>query len=364
MLSFLNILRLSVFGESHGEAIGMTLEGLPAGHEVSFEAVQAFADRRKSRAAFATPRKEEDRIEFLSGFKDNRTSGTPVAAVIRNTNAKSADYTKLKNIPRPSHCDYAAGIKYNANCDLSGGGHFSGRLTAPLCIAGGIAGQMIAPFGIRTAGYISELGGKKFSSYRDKLPALEEILAAQRTALPVLGEENRKQAESLLNDARASGDSIGGVAELIVFNAPAGLGGPLYEGLEGRLAAMLYAIPAVKGVEFGAGFLISSMKGSEANDPFYYNKSVLGTRTNHSGGINGGISNGMPITMRIAFRPTPSISLPQESVDLESKENVVFTIGGRHDACVVPRAIVCTEAVANLVLLDAILENQVQSWRK
>lgn len=359
MLSFLNILRLSVFGESHGAAIGMTLEGLPAGQEVSFEAVQAFVDRRKSRAAHATPRREEDAVEFLSGFKDGRTSGTPVAAIIRNADAKSGDYNKLKNIPRPSHCDYAAGVKYGGNCDLSGGGHFSGRLTAPLCIAGGIAGQFLASRGIRAAAYIAELGGKKLKSYLDGMPALEEILAAHQSGLPILGEENRSEAELLLDAARKAGDSIGGVVELMIFGAPAGLGGPLYEGLEGRLSAMLYSIPAVKGVEFGAGFRISSMRGSEANDAFYYNDNgILGTKTNNSGGINGGISNGMPITARIAFRPTPSVALPQESVDLKRKENVTFTVGGRHDDCVVPRAVVCADAAANLVILDTVLENQ------
>jgi len=357
MLSLLNILRLSVFGESHGAAIGMTLEGLPAGCEVSFADVQTYVDRRKSRAAFATPRREEDTVEFLSGFKDGRTTGAPVAALIRNTNANSTDYGKLKSIPRPSHCDYAAGVKYGGFCDLAGGGHFSGRLTAPLCIAGGIAGQLLAAHGIRAAAYIGELGGSKMSTYKDGLPAIEEIRKAHECALPILGEEKRREAEAQLGAARKAGDSIGGVVELVIYDVPAGLGGPLYEGLEGRLAAMLYAIPAVKGVEFGKGFSIAAMKGSQANDAFFIENGNIGTRTNHSGGINGGISNGMAITARVAFRPTPSIALPQESVDLESKTNVTFAVGGRHDACVVPRAVVCVEAAANLVILDAILEN-------
>lgn len=355
MLSNTEILKLSLFGESHGKAVGFVLEGLPAGKKVSQDAVQAFVDRRKSRGGYSTARKESDTLEIISGLKNSFTTGAPVCGVIANGDARSGDYEKLKDTPRPSHCDYAAGIKYGGCCDLDGSGHFSGRLTAPLCAAGGIAKEILGAYGITPAAYVGELGGIKISSYKDGLPALADIEAAHKNPLPILDESKKELIETMLAEARAEGDSFGGVVELIIYNPPAGLGGALYEGLEGRLASMLFAIPAVKGVEFGEGFGISPLKGSLANDPFRYENGKVVAVTNKSGGINGGISNGMEITARIAFRPTPSISKPQKTVNLVTKTDATVTIGGRHDCCIVPRAAVCVEAAASIIILDAML---------
>lgn len=357
MSSNLEVLELSVFGESHGRAIGFTLEGLPEGKKVSEAAVQAFVDRRKSRGGYATARRESDEVEFLSGLKNGYTTGAPVCAVILNSDARSADYNKLKDTPRPSHCDYAAMQKYGEWCDLAGSGHFSGRLTAPLCAAGGVAAEILKDSGIRAAAYIAELGGIPLSSYRNGVPSLADVVEAHNSELPILCEEKREESIRLLDEARAEGDSLGGVVELVAYHVPAGLGGPLYEGLEGRLASMFFAIPAVKGVEFGDGFHISALKGSEANDGFRYEDGKVVTATNRSGGINGGISNGMEITARIAFRPTPSIAKPQKTVNLISCTDTEIRIKGRHDSCIVPRAVVCTEAAASLIILDAMMEN-------
>lgn len=351
----LEILKLSIFGESHGRAIGFTLEGLPEGKRISESALQAFVNRRKSSGIYATPRKESDEVEFLSGLKNGYTTGAPLCAVILNGDIRKADYTNLQDTPRPSHCDYAALQKYGGKCDLSGSGHFSGRLTAALCAAGGVAAQIINANGVTAAAYISELGGAKLSTYKDNLPTLDAVLQSHTQDLPIIDTIQSRELLRLLTEARQEGDSLGGIVEVIVYNPPIGLGGALYDGLEGRLASMFYAIPAVKGVEFGDGFGISALKGSTANDAYAYKDGRVVTTTNRSGGINGGISNGMEITARVAFRPTASIALPQKTVNLATKEDATVRIGGRHDSCIVPRAVVCVEAAASLVILDAML---------
>lgn len=355
MISTLEILGLSIFGESHGKAVGFTLEGLPEGKKISFEELQEFMERRKSKGIFSTPRREADEVEILSGIENGYTTGAPVSGVILNADSRSKDYSPLTDTPRPSHCDYAAMQKYGRFCDLSGGGRFSGRLTAPLCAAGGIAMQILKESGVTPAAYISELGGIKISTYKQKLPLAEDVIFSHNDPIPILDEGKRGDILRALDDARKEGDSIGGVVELVVYNTPAGLGGPLYEGMEGRLSSLFFAIPGVKGVEFGDGFAICDLKGSEANDPFRFEGDRVVTATNRSGGINGGITNGMEITARVAFRPTPSISKPQQTVNLKTKTEEIIRIGGRHDCCIVPRAVVCVEAAAAIAILDAML---------
>ena len=349
-------LNLCIFGQSHGPAIGMTLTGVPGGKEVDMESLQAFLNRRApGNANYATIRKEADKPEFLSGLVNNCTCGVPITAVIQNSNAHSSDYDNLKVCPRPGHADYTALLKYGNSHDIAGGGHFSGRLTAPLCIAGGMCIQWLEKMGIKIIGHISAIGGIEDNPCRLNEAAPDAIF--EDPHFPVL---NGDQAEKMLckiADAKTDGDSIGGIIECVVTGFPAGIGGPMFEGLEGRLSQALFGIPAVKGIEFGAGFDSASMLGSENNDPFVVNDGKIETSTNHAGGILGGISNGMPLTLRIAIKPTPSIAKSQKTVNLQTKENTDLVIKGRHDPCIVPRAVPAVEAAVAIVLMDAILAN-------
>ncbi len=330
--SFGSRYRFTIFGQSHAPAIGVTIEGLPAGFAPDMEALGAFLARRApGRGAWSTARKEADAPEFIAGLVDGHTCGAPVTAIIRNADARSADYDALRRVPRPGHADYAAFAKYGPGRDVAGGGQFSGRLTAPLCIAGGLALQLLAKEGVTVRARIASIGG----------------------------ETDPASMEKLLAEVKAAGDSVGGVIECVCDGVPAGLGEPMFGGMENRLAQALFAIPAVKGVEFGAGFQVGTMRGSENNDPFYYDENgAVRTRTNHHGGILGGITSGMPLVFRAAFKPTPSIGLEQDSVDLESRENVKLTVQGRHDPCIVPRAVPCVEAAAAVALYDALLESR------
>ncbi len=330
-------LTLTVFGESHGPAIGMTLEGLPSGLALDFDALQAFLNRRAPGGALQSSRKESDRPEFLSGLRGNVSCGTPVTAIIRNEDARPGDYAAYADTPRPGHADYTAFVKYGPVGVLPGGGHFSGRLTAPLCIAGGICLQALEKLGIRVYSRIVSVGG--IENLRSDALFSPEIAKAIETA-------------------RAEGDSLGGVVEGAVIGLPAGLGGPLFDGLEGRLAQALFAIPAVKGVEFGSGFAGAALRGSRNNDPFFYENGKVRTRSNHAGGILGGISTGMPLCFRLAVKPTPSIAGEQETVSLSGERLASISVKGRHDPCIVPRILPCVEAAAALVLLDTVLEGR------
>ena len=309
-------LKLSIFGQSHGAAIGMTLDGIPAGLPVDFEVLQAFLNRRApGRNDWSTPRKEEDRPEFLAGILDGFTCGAPIAAVIHNTNTRSGDYANLADCPRPGHADYTAQVKYGGFQDAAGGGHFSGRLTAPLCIAGGLCLQWLGEMGIRIGGKISEIAG---IPDEDALDPLNPDLSAIPTDFPVLSAPSAKRMQEAIAQARTEGDSVGGVVECWITGLPAGLGEPMFGGMEGRLAQILFGIPAVKGVEFGDGFGVADRLGSENNDPFRIVEGKVVTTTNHCGGILGGITNGMPLTFRAAFKPTPSIAKEQQSVNLRT----------------------------------------------
>lgn len=347
-------LSLSVFGQSHGPAIGMTLSGVPAGYDVNMEQLQSFLKRRApGNDPFSTSRKEADIPVFQSGIVNDCTCGTPICALIHNTNTRSGDYANLLECPRPGHADYTAHIKYGANHDVAGGGHFSGRLTAPICIAGGMCLQWLTEKNIKVFGHISSIGGI------EDIPYCLDSVSPQTNALPenfpVIDHGRAEQMRQEIANAKANGDSVGGIIECVVTGLPAGIGGPLFEGLEGKLAQALFAIPAVKGVEFGNGFSASVLRGSENNDPFTVSDGKVKTLSNNAGGILGGITNGMPLTLRVAIKPTPSIAKPQQTVNLHTMENTIVQVNGRHDPCIVPRAVPVVEAVVATVLFDAVL---------
>ena len=314
----------TIFGESHGPAIGVVLEGVPSGVEMDLDFIRAELQRRApGKSALTTARKEADEPEILSGVFDGKTTGTPRCAIIRNTDTRSKDYAKLKHLPRPSHADYAGAVRYGGFNDYRGGGHFSGRLTAPLVFAGALAKLILQEKGVIITSAISILEGTPDPSPEE----IEEIILA----------------------ARKAGDSVGGAISCTVTGISAGFGAPDFGcNAEGIFAQHLFAVPAVKGIAFGAGFGFSCMRGSEANDPFYMEEGQVKTRTNASGGINGGITNGMPIVFEVAIRPTPSIAMEQNTVDLAEKKDATLVIEGRHDPCIVQRALPVVEAAAAL----------------
>lgn len=345
-------LKLSIFGQSHGAAIGMTLDGIPAGLPVDNEALSTFLRRRApGQGSYATPRKEADAPEFLSGVLDGFTCGAPITAVIHNTNTRSGDYANLRDCPRPGHADYTAQIKYGGYQDVAGGGHFSGRLTAPLCIAGGLCKQWLELNGIRIGAHIASIAGIEDSTLNPLSPELDEI----NNPFPVLDAKKGTAMTEAIAEARRDGDSVGGVVACAVTGLPAGLGEPMFGGMESKLSQILYGIPAVKGVEFGAGFALSRLRGSESNDSFRVRDGQIVTVTNRCGGILGGITNGMPLLLRVAIKPTPSISRPQESVRLSTMENCALEVKGRHDPCIVPRAVPVVEAAVAIALCDLML---------
>jgi len=334
-------IKISIFGQSHSQAIGVTVDGLPAGFALDFDELNSFMRRRMpGQGAHATKRRETDEPEFLSGLVGGVTCGSPLTAIIKNTDTRSSDYDKLWDIPRPSHADYTSYIKYGKSRDVRGGGSFSGRLTAPLCIAGGICLQLLRREGIRITARITQIGNITDVSPCSAYPS-EKMLAA-------------------IEEARQDGDSLGGIIECIADGIPAGIGEPMFDGMENRIASVIFGIPAVKGIEFGNGFAAAGLRGSQNNDAFYIDNGVIKTGTNDHGGILGGISSGMPVIFRVAFKPTPSILKEQQSVSLSQRKNAVLTITGRHDPCIVPRAVPCVEAAAAIAVYDALLEPKAQ----
>jgi len=322
-------IKISIFGQSHSPAIGVSIDGLPAGFKIDFDELRLFLRRRMpGQGSHTTKRREPDEPEFLSGLAGGITCGAPLTAIIRNTDMRSSDYDNLRDIPRPSHADYTAYIKYGENRDFRGGGSFSGRLTAPLCIAGGICLQLLKREKIYIAAHIVQIGNITDS---------ERMFAA-------------------IEEARQAGDSLGGIIECAVTGVPAGIGEPMFDGMENRIAAIVFGIPAVKGIEFGNGFAAAGLRGSENNDAFIMQDGAVHTRTNNHGGILGGITSGMPVIFRAAFKPTPSIAIEQDSVSLSRRENVKLTVTGRHDPCIVPRAVPCVEAAAAIAIYDALLD--------
>ncbi|MDO4815644.1 MAG: chorismate synthase [Bacillota bacterium] len=327
--SYSGNIKFTIFGQSHSPAIGVTVEGFPAGFAPDFEELAAFMARRApGQSELSTPRKEADTPEFVSGLFEGKICGAPLTAIIRNTNARSKDYSELLAKPRPGHADYTANVKYGGAQDYTGGGHFSGRLTAPLCIVGGLCKQLLKKEDISVDARIKEIGG-----IEDETAMKEAILKA-----------------------KAQGDSLGGIVECVVSGAPAGLGETMFGGMESRISQLVFGIPAVKGVEFGAGFAAARLRGSENNDPFEMIDGKVVTKTNNCGGILGGITNGMPLVFRVAIKPTPSIAKEQDTVNLLTGENTKLSVVGRHDPCIVPRAVPCIEAAAAITIYDALLE--------
>lgn len=347
-------LNLEIFGESHSESIGMCLKGINKGKKIDLKQIQSFVNLRKSGDnVWSTKRSEPDEIELISGIENGETTGEDIVFKINNRDTLSKDYSKIKYIPRPSHADFVSSVKDKTGYCPTGGGRFSGRLTAPLTIAGGIAMQLLNQRNIFIGAYVSEIGSVKGKSYLDYEISKDEIDSSLSTPLHALSQVKEMEAEILA--AKADGDSVGGIIECIVYNMPVGVGDCGERGLESSISEMIFSIPAVKGVEFGSGFSIAKFKGSEANDPLRYCDGKVVTLSNHSGGINGGISNSMPITLRVAIKPTPSISKKQLSVNLLTKENCELEISGRHDACIVPRAVAPVISAVALSILDQIL---------
>ena len=349
---------LSIYGGSHDTEIGMHLSGFPRDFALDGEELRAFMARRAPNGgAFSTPRKEPDTPIFLSGLCDGVTDGTPLHAVIRNTNARSSDYSFVYDTPRPGHADYAALCKYGKSVDLRGGGHFSGRLTAPLCIAGGMALQYLAKHGITVGAHIASIHGVKDARFDAAAVDADTLTSLKSMPFPVLNSAAGEAMQNEIAAARAALDSVGGTVECAVVGLPAGLGEHMFDGVEGRLSSILFSIPAVKGVEFGAGFGAADLLGSENNDPFVTDGKSVRTATNNCGGILGGMTNAMPLVFRVAFKPTPSIAREQDTVSLSRMENTKLCIGGRHDPTVVVRALPVVEAAAALTILDLLLDN-------
>ena len=322
-----NNIQLSIFGESHGKAIGITISGLPSGFEIDLNKVNQEMERRApGRDLISTARTEADLPEIISGYFNHKTTGTPLCAIIKNDDARSEDYTQLKDLMRPGHADYPGAIKYKGFNDYRGGGHFSGRLTAPLVFAGAICKQILEAEGISIAAHIKSING------------IEAVTATEM--------------EKVILEARNTGDSVGGTIECVIMGVKAGVGNPFFDSVESTLAHLAFSIPAVKGIEFGSGFAITEMFGSQANDELYYDGDQIKTKTNHNGGIIGGITNGMPIIFRCAIKPPSSISKAQNTINLAEKKNDTLTITGRHDPCIVQRVLPIIEAVAAIGILD------------
>lgn len=347
---------LSVFGESHGPAIGAVINGLPAGEDINMEKILFQMSRRApGKDKTSTPRKESDIPEILSGVKNGKTTGAPLAAVIKNTNTRSSDYSNLVDTPRPSHADYPALVKYGGFSDLNGSGHFSGRLTAPVVFAGSVCRQLLERRGISVGGHILRIGNISdipFDSVNVDSRQLDALSHKSFAVINDIESDMRNEIES----ARMDSDSVGGIIEVAASGLPVGIGEPMFDTVEGVLAKILFGIPAVKGVEFGAGFSLGSMRGSQANDPYTVDNGKISNTSNNNGGIIGGISNGMPLIIRVAVKPTPSIHKEQQTVSIKDKKVSSLVIEGRHDPCIVPRALPVIESAICIGLCDLMKE--------
>ena len=358
MSLFGNKLKINIFGESHGKAIGVCIDGFPAGFHIDMEKLNSFMKRRMpGQNNLSTPRKESDSVEFLSGVVNNITCGSTICAVIKNTDQHSQDYNNLLDIPRPSHSDYPAYIKFGGNNDIRGGGNFSGRLTAPLCIAGGLCMQYLNKKNIYIGAHISSVHGT-YDDMFDKVKVSEKDFVGTKN-FPVINDEKGEIMIKEILNAKSDGDSVGGTIECAIIGMPTGYGNSLFDGVDGMLAAALFGIPAVKGVEFGSGFNGTELYGSENNDEFYFDDDIVKTKTNNHGGILGGITSSMPIIFNVAIKPTPSIAKEQNSISISKKENVKFKVTGRHDPCIVQRAVPCIEAASAICMTDIILRGEI-----
>ena len=344
--------RTTIFGTSHGPFVGCTIEGLRSGMRIDEAVVQGQLDRRRpGQSLVTTQRKEADRVEFSEGISDGLATGEPIVALIRNEDVQSKSYANVARVPRPGHGDFAAAMKYGGKSDLRGGGQLSGRMTAPLVVSGAIARQVLEPKGVRFYAHAAQIGRVTAQPVTPQQIAANVELSAVRCADLEAADRMIEEIEA----ARKDRDSVGGVIEAVVTGLPPGVGEPFFESVESALAHLLFSIPAVKGVDFGAGFRSASMRGSEHNDPFTVEAGRVVTETNHAGGILGGITNGMPITFRVAVKPTASIAKPQRSVDLGTMRPTEIVVTGRHDPCIVPRAVPVVENAAAMAILDLML---------
>lgn len=346
-------IKISVFGESHGNGIGVVVDGLPAGVKIDLDKVLTqMARRAPGKDKTATPRKESDLPRILSGMLDDTLTGAPLCAVIENTNTRSGDYGNLLSCPRPGHSDYTAFVKYSGANDIRGGGHFSGRLTAPIVFAGAVCRQILEQKGIKIAAHISSIGkvcDRNFDPVNIDNNLIDRL---NLSSFALIDQSAEDKMRKVVESARMSLDSVGGTIECVVTGIDAGFGDPMFDGVEGVIAKAVFGVPAIKGIEFGKGFELSQMRGSESNDPFEYKDSKVVTSTNNCGGILGGITNGMPIIFKAAVKPTPSISQKQQTVDLQTKQNAELEIKGRHDPCIVPRAVPVIEAVTAIAIIN------------
>ena len=349
-----NKVKVDVYGASHAKEMGVTIEGLPVGFELDFDKILKQMERRApGRSKYATPRKEPDLPIITQGVSDNITNGETLKMIIKNTNQHSKDYSSLKVCPRPGHADYTAFLKYNGELDMSGGGPFSGRLMAPVVFAGEICRQILNKnYGIDIVSHVAEIGGVKDETFADTEITEELYNKLKADSFPCINEAQKILMQEKIEDAMKEKDSVGGIVECAVLNMPKGVGGPIFDGIESVIASAMFSIPACKGVEFGIGFESCRLRGSENNDEFTFKDGEVVTKTNNCGGILGGISNGMPITFRVGFKPTPSIARVQNTVNLQTKENTTIEIVGRHDPCIVTRTAPIVEAMAAIAIIN------------
>ncbi|MBO4865960.1 MAG: chorismate synthase [Ruminococcus sp.] len=353
-----NNISFTVFGESHGPAIGVCMDNVPPGESIDVDKIYKFMARRAPKKdGTTTMRNEKDIPQIISGFHNGKTTGTPLVAMIANSDQHSQDYNNLSKLARPGHADYTGALRYRGFNDIRGGGHFSGRLTAPLCFAGAVAQQILEKRGIYIGAHISEIHGITDKSFDPINTSRQDIIDLKEKDFPVIIDVQGNEMKKEILNARENQDSVGGIIECIAINVPAGIGSPIFDGLENSIAQLIFGIPAIKGLEFGAGFDVAKMTGSENNDEFYVNeRGIVVTKTNNHGGILGGISSGMPITLKVAVKPTPSISQPQETIDYSAMKNETLVVKGRHDPCIVARAVPCVEAAVSLAVLSHMLE--------
>lgn len=353
-----NNLEVSIFGESHGRAIGITINGLPPGLEIDMDAVLIeMARRAPGRNELTTPRKEKDEPDIVSGFLDGKTTGSPLTALIWNTNTRSKDYSQMKRLMRPGQADYPGKMRYDGYNDYRGSGHFSGRITAPLVFAGAIAQQWLEQKGVTIGSHVKSIGNVEDEYFEEQNNVtIDQVNQMKQDQLPLFNDTKRKEMEQVIVDAKEDKDSVGGIVETFVLGVDAGYGNPFFDSVESTIAHLVFAVPATKGVEFGAGFEITRMLGSEANDGYYYDENdQIKTRTNNNGGILGGITYGMPIVFRTAIKPPASIEKKQETIDIESEESADLEVHGRHDPCIVPRVLPVLEAITAIGLMDLML---------
>ncbi len=350
--------KVSIFGESHGVALGINIDGIPAGTKLNLDFIREEMKRRApGRSALTTPRVEKDDFEILSGYFNELTTGTPLAMIIRNTNQQSKDYSEIAKKLRPGHADYSGNTRYDGFNDIRGSGHFSGRITASLVFAGAIAKQILLENGILVAAHIKSIKDVEDRDFIESDVSVKNINELREMVLPVLDKTVAEKMEKVILETRENKDSIGGILEVMVTGVPAGVGDPFFSSVETEIASMMFSVPSVKGIEFGAGFAITKMTGYEANDELYFDENgKIKSYTNNNGGIIGGITTGMPINFKVAIKPPASIEKKQKTVNIDTKENDTLEVKGRHDPSIVPRAIVVVEAATAIVILDKILE--------